>query len=86
MNQESISFIIEVKPTPDNENLMLINNHTLMETYTLYVGVTPHVLVKSEFCEFITHSGRLSVSTVLKSCFKTKFIRGMTTGWIKGQF
>ena len=55
--------------------LMLIN-----------VGITPHVLVKSDFCEFIIHSGRLSVSTVLKSCFKTKFIRDMTRGWIEGQF
>ena len=50
------------------------------------VGITPHVLVKSDFCEFIIHSGRLSVSTVLKSCFKTKFIRDMTRGWIEGQF
>lgn len=65
MNQESISFIIEVKPTAD-ENLMLINYHTLMDTYTLYVGITPHVLVKSDFPEFIIHSDRLSVSTVLK--------------------
>ena len=55
--------------------LMLIN-----------VGITPHVLVKSDFSEFIIHSGRLSVSTVLKSCFKTKFIRDMTRGWIEGQF
>ena len=47
------------------------------------VGITPHVLVKSDFCEFIIHSGRLSVSTVLKSCFKTKFIRDMTRGGLR---
>ena len=69
-----------------NENLMLINSHTLLDTYTLYVGITPHKLVKSDFCEFILHSGRHLVSTVLKSCFKTKFIRDMTRGWIEGQF
>ena len=69
-----------------NENLMLINSQTLLDTYTLYVGITPHELVKSDFCEFILHSGRHSVSNVLKSCFKTKFIRDMTRGWIEGQF
>ena len=69
-----------------NENLMLINSHTLLDPYTLYVGITPHKLVKSDFCEFILHSGRHLVSTVLKSYFKTKFIRDKTRGWIEGQF
>ena len=62
------------------------DSHTILDTYTLYVGITPHKLVKSDFCEFILHSGRHSVSTVLKSYFKTKFTRDMTRGWIEGQF
>ena len=67
-------------------NAHLVFHWCLYNNYTLYVDKTPHELVKSDFCEFIIHSGRLSVSAVLKSCFKTKFIRDMTRGWIEGQF
>ena len=85
MNQESISFIIEVNPSWQWK----FNVDKLPHTYGyLYVIRGDNAARTSEkwFCEFIIHSGRLSVSTVLRSCFKTKFIRDMTRGWIEGQF